>query len=82
MKKLSPKKVNKLYAAVLIAGAVTAFAGAFTETTALVIIGVIVLMANVVFRLAFFRCPHCGVYLDRSTGDFCPHCGREVNEID
>ena len=80
MKKLSPKKVNELYVIVFIVAGVFAVIGALAEITAVAIIGVIALLANVVFRFIFFRCSHCGAYLDRSTGDCCPHCGKEINE--
>lgn len=78
--RLSPKKVNTLYAIILLAAALIAFIGAFSGKSALSVIGVLVIFADIAFRLICYKCPHCGKYLDRSSGDFCPYCGREVNE--
>ena len=80
MNKLSPKKVNELYIIILLAGAVITMIGAFTEKTVPSVIGIVVIFANIAFRLICYRCPHCGKYLDRSSGDFCPYCGKEINE--
>lgn len=80
MNRLSPKKVNNLYIIILMASALIAFIGAFSEKTALSVIGVLAIFADIGFRLICYRCPHCGKYLDRSSGDFCPYCGKEVNE--
>ena len=80
MNRLSPKKVNTLYIIILMASALIAFIGAFFEKTALCVIGVLAIFADIAFRLVSYRCPHCGKYLDRSSGDFCPYCGKEVNE--
>ena len=80
MKKLTPRKVNNLYTIILVVSAIIALVGGFTETTVVIVIGIILTLANVVARVILYRCPHCGTYLDRSTGDFCPHCGEKVNE--
>lgn len=80
MNRLSPKKVNRLYIIILIVSALIAFIGVFTEKNALCVIGIVAIFADIAFRLVCYRCPHCGEYLDRSSGDFCPYCGKEVNE--
>ena len=80
MNKLSPKKVNNLYIIILMASALIAIIGASSEKPALSVIGVLAIFADIAFRLVCYRCPHCGKYLDRSSGDFCPYCGKEVNE--
>ena len=28
------------------------------------------------------RCPHCGSYLGRNTGPYCPECGKEVDRTE
>ena len=80
MRKLSPKKVNSLYIIILFSAAIIAMFGAFTDKIALSILGVFVIFADIAFRLICYRCPYCGKYLDRSTGEFCPYCGERLNE--
>lgn len=80
MKKLTPKNVHLLCWIILAVGTILALFGLAIENTALMVIGVVILLASVVFRCIFYRCPHCGRYLDRSTGQYCPYCGRNVNK--
>ena len=54
--------------------------GVLAEIHLLTTIGVVVMLCGLGFQLLFYRCPHCGKYLDRSTGPFCPHCGRSIDE--
>lgn len=80
MKKLQPKSVQTYCLAALAVGMLFGFIGILTRVKALSVICVVVLIASVVFRFIFYRCPHCEKYLDRSGGDFCPYCGRKINE--
>lgn len=80
MKKLTPKKVNLLCWIIWAVGAILGLFGLAIENTALMVICVVVMLAFLVFRCIFYRCPHCGRYLDRSTGQYCPYCGRNVNK--
>ena len=81
MNELKPKKVRKIRNGLGIAGAVIAWLGALTEgPTAVMILGVLLLLASTAFHLIFYRCPYCGAHLDRSTGEYCPHCGRKMEE--
>ena len=80
MKKLKPKDVQSIFMVGLIVGALTGFIGAFYEHAVLCCIGGVMMFGMVLFRVVCYRCPHCGKFLDRSTGPFCPHCGKEVNE--
>lgn len=78
---MKPQKVRKIQYLIFITGVIIAFLGILlSETTALMIIGIVVMFAAVIFHFIFYRCPHCGAFLDRSTGEFCPQCGRKVNE--
>ena len=80
MKRLLPKKVNAYFLLILAAGTILEGIGIFTEIRPLAIAGIILTLGDIVFRLVCFRCPHCGKYLDRSTGDYCPYCGKDVNQ--
>ncbi len=79
MKKPSPKQVNMRFLLILAAGAVVGLIGACFEIKFLAMMGLILLVGDIIFRLVYYRCPHCGKYLDRSTGDYCPYCGKDVN---
>lgn len=79
MKRLSPKQVNMYFLLILAAGAVVGLLGVRFEIKFLAMMGLILLAGDIVFRLVTYRCPHCGKYLDRSTGDYCPYCGKDVN---
>ena len=44
------------------------------------LLGALMIGVGLLFSLLLGRCPHCGKYLDRSSGDFCPYCGKKVGE--
>jgi len=79
MKKPVPKKVNSIFWIVFAIGCIAGFIGAFLEGTAILMIGMVAMLCSVILRVIYYRCPHCGKYLDRSTGEYCPCCGKEVN---
>lgn len=80
MKNLKPKDVNKYFMIALLLGFLIAMAGATTEIMFLIVIGIITMFASIPFKILFYKCPHCNKFLDRSTGEFCPYCGKKVNE--
>ena len=41
--------------------------------------GMIVSSAALIPVFLFNKCPHCGRWLDRSSGKFCPHCGKPLD---
>ncbi len=79
MKKMSPKQVDLYCILILAVGAALGAIGAFSEIKFLEIIGITLLIGDIVFRVACYRCPYCGRYLDRSRGEYCPYCGKELN---
>lgn len=81
MKKLRPRTVRILFWVALAIGAITGFAGVFFNNDPLLFIGLGIMFGSVVFYAIFYRCPHCGRYLDRSTGPYCPYCRKEVNKF-
>lgn len=80
MKKLKPKKVHQLCIISIVVFGLIGLLGASLSNVVLDIICVAGLVGTIIFRLIFFRCPHCGAYLDRSKGQYCPHCRGDVNE--
>ena len=79
MKKMSPKQVDLYCILILAVVAALGAIGAFSEIKFLEIIGITLLIGDIVFRVACYRCPYCGRYLDRSRGEYCPYCGKELN---
>ena len=79
MKKMSPKQVDLYCILILAVGAALGAIGAFSEIKFLEIIGITLLIGDIVFRVACYKCPYCGRYLDRSRGEYCPYCGKELN---
>lgn len=79
MKKLTPAKVNMICWMILLIGLILGLAGVAGGKIIIVTIGIIVMVCSILFRVMFYRCPHCGKFLDRSTGEYCPYCGKRVN---
>lgn len=36
-------------------------------------------IAGIALHILWMRCPHCGTYLDRNGGQYCQHCGKEID---
>lgn len=45
-------------------------------------IGILVIIFAFVYRIIFFRCPHCdsSYFSLRILPDHCPYCGKEVHK--
>lgn len=81
MKKRTPKEIRKRTFITLGVGLLVALCGiAWNEQTTLIMMGLLTMFASIIYHVAFYRCPHCGKFLDRSTGEYCPGCGKKVNE--
>lgn len=78
MKRLSPKKIQAICEMLLLISVAVVLFGVWLEVKAVIAIGLLLLFGSIVLRIAFYRCPHCGSYLDRSSGDYCPDCGRRL----
>lgn len=81
MKSLKPRQAYWISLAVVAVGALVALFGAnVEEPEIIVLVGIAVMFAGGIFHFIFYRCPHCNAYLDRSYGEFCPHCGKKLDE--
>ena len=79
MKKLPPKTIDAIYLALLVVGVLVGVGGALSEMYVLGAVGMGIIFCSMILRVVFYRCPHCGRYLDRSSGKYCSHCGKPVN---
>lgn len=82
MKKLTPKQATLCAIGIVILGLILALVGLNHdhENRLLVGIGFAVMFASIVFRLVFCRCPHCDHLVGGISEEFCPHCGKKLNE--
>ena len=75
------KYVRKRTFIILGVGLLVALLGiAMKQQTTLIMLGLLMMFSSVIHHVIFYRCPHCGEFLDRSTGEFCSNCGKKVNE--
>ena len=76
---MKPKTARLLFWCLLGMGALIGTIGAY-HSTVWFALGLILMVSAAVLRFMFDRCPHCGGFLGRSPGSFCPHCGKKIDE--
>ena len=76
MKKLPLYVIRAIFWIFFSAGAALAVIGALQGIWPLLIPGAVLILLAEVLLLLYYRCPYCGKFLGRSTGRFCPNCGR------
>ncbi len=79
MKRIPLKKVRQIAAFLFVLGFVVILTGAGFRLIPLILLGCLALVGEIVFLFLFWRCPHCGGFLDRSCGLYCPHCGHMLD---
>lgn len=80
MKKMTPKRVRFWSGAIIAAGLFIMLARLLLDTDIVTIAGFLITVGGVIFHFLCYRCPHCGAYLDRNGGDYCPFCGKELEK--
>ena len=78
--------VRKLRIALPVAALICCLLGKLFQSLSTVmlvlsVIALILLIANTIISIAFWRCPACGRHLpERSNNiDYCPHCGCPID---
>ena len=73
------KTVKGIYLIALGLGIIIALiGGAVLHDQAVIWTGGGILIADIIFHLIFYRCPHCRRYLFRNDGGSCPSCGKAL----
>ncbi len=72
---MSLDQKNWLIVAVLAAGIIFAIAG---YRGILEGFGFFLLVVGLVLDIALIRCPKCGVWLGKYSGDYCKNCGAKI----
>lgn len=75
------KEFNTIYIIILISWYNHLPFGTHFENILLAFLGFACIIGAVIYRLLVYRCLHCGKYLDRSTGQYCPFCIEDVNKL-
>ncbi len=75
---MNAKKANIIFWVMLVVGALLGGIGSTEGMQWLSMLGIAIMMGGLVLKVLLYRCPHCGKYLDRSSGDFCPYCGKNL----
>jgi hypothetical protein len=78
VKKITPKRALAISLILFLIGFAFVSWGTSGKMPVMVV-GIAIMLAAFAVRFAFYRCPHCGNYLGRSFGDYCPSCGKELN---
>jgi len=72
------RRVEMIFGIIPAFGFLAAMCGAALEKSILIAVGMAAMVGALVFRIVFYRCPHCGRYLDRNSGKYCQYCGKET----
>lgn len=80
MRYIPPKKIRGIYFAAIAAAALLIVIGGLLRSVAMMLTGTGIVLLAYIFYLIWYRCPHCGRHLGNSWGEFCPYCGKKVDE--
>ena len=75
---MSPKTANLIFLIALVTGAVISGIGSSGGPQWLTFLGLALMCGGLIIKVRFFRCPHCGQFLGRSSGKYCQWCGKEI----
>ncbi len=82
MKKIKPDTCRIITFAIIAAGFIVSLTGTASKSLSpLIYIGIFIVFVAGIFNLMFYCCPYCGDYLGRSHDEFCPHCGKRINDF-
>lgn len=71
------KKARKVRDCLLVVGAVIMLLAYIWEP--FIAIGAVIATSCLIPHFLFNKCPRCGKNLGRSEGDYCPFCGKSID---
>lgn len=72
------KMVNIIFALAVVVGAIVSGIGSTYNMQWMAFLGIAIMCGGLIVNVMYYRCPHCGTYLGRSRGNFCPYCGESL----
>ncbi|MDO5401179.1 MAG: hypothetical protein Q4F17_09410 [Eubacteriales bacterium] len=79
MKKMPLNQVKWVRAILFAVGLLMLCLGVHLRLLPLTLLGLVPLLGGVLFGFLFYRCPHCGKFLGRADGGYCPFCGEKLD---
>ena len=81
MKKIKPDTCLFITFAIIGLGFIVSLIGVSSKTLSpLIYTGAFIILAAGIFNMIFYTCPFCGRYLGRTHHEYCPHCGKRIND--
>ena len=77
---MKAKTANNIFMIALVAGAIISGLGSTNGTQWLAILGMVIMCGGLIIKVLYCRCPHCGGFIGRSSGEFCQYCGKKLEE--
>ena len=80
MRYIPPKKVRVIFLIALLPALLLTVIGGNIQSKPVMFTGIGIALLALIFYWIWYRCPHCGRHLGQSWGEFCPWCGKRVNQ--
>lgn len=80
MKKMPLKKVKQISWILLLISFTMILVGAHNDWLSLTLLGLVPWLGSSVVGFLYYRCPHCNQFLGRTGGQFCPFCGKKLED--
>lgn len=83
MRNIRPRMIRKITLITGVGGLIIIMLGEYLYSANIMKqIGTGIVFVAVLIHVILYRCPHCHRFLSRSTGKYCPYCGRDMDEDD
>jgi len=78
--KIRPRVTRKITLITGVIGLLTVILGEYLYPESIMKqIGIGIVFVAVIIHIILYRCPHCRRFLSKSTGKYCPHCGKDMD---
>lgn len=76
---MNHKTANNIFIIAIGLGAIISGLGSTNGTQWLAVLGVVIMCGGLMVKIRYCRCPHCGGFIGRSSGEFCQFCGKKLS---